>query len=266
MLTLLLMSILALAFKVQPVEAGIGLGDPRGIIKIVPSSVVGFCPSDLYPGPNNTKFDVEVIIGNITNCVGYGFRINYNSTLLKLDSWIFDTDPANPMSPTQIAPSPFDRIETISSTPPGSVQLATVWKYPGPEPYNCTVDSVAARLTFQIVQIPPPLIGENNTVSTLIALERTHTFWYYRLGSMDYIMIFFIAYSNGYYEYTTRERLVGDVDGDRDVDVGDQRQVQLAMFTLPGDSPWNPNADIDYDLSLDVGDQRKQQLHMFESW
>ncbi len=58
----------------------------------------------------------------------------------------------------------------------------------------------------------------------------------------------------------------GDVDGDRDVDVGDQRQVALALFKMPEDPLWNPNMDVDGDLDVDVGDQRKQQLHMFETW
>ncbi len=60
--------------------------------------------------------------------------------------------------------------------------------------------------------------------------------------------------------------IVGDVDGDRDVDVGDQRKVVIAMFTIPASPNWNPNVDVDSDLDVDVGDQRKQQLHMFESW
>jgi hypothetical protein len=73
-------------------------------------------------------------------------------------------------------------------------------------------------------------------------------------------------------------RLLGDTDGDNDVDVGDQRKVQLAMFTgsnYPPGPPdlaytdWNsyPNfSDMDGDKDVDVGDQRKQQLHMFETW
>jgi hypothetical protein len=58
----------------------------------------------------------------------------------------------------------------------------------------------------------------------------------------------------------------GDVDGDRDVDGGDQRKIQNAMFTEPGDPDWNPNADVDCDGDVDGGDQRKCQNNMFESW
>ncbi len=67
-------------------------------------------------------------------------------------------------------------------------------------------------------------------------------------------------------------RLVGDVEPDADVDVGDQRKVQLAMFTQTGDpvyEDWNSYptfTDFDGDGDVDVGDQRKQQLHMFEAW
>ena len=63
---------------------------------------------------------------------------------------------------------------------------------------------------------------------------------------------------------TFESYLLGDVDGDGDVDVGDQRKIQLAMFTVPGDPDWNPNADIDGDGDVDVSDQRIQQLHIFE--
>ncbi len=60
--------------------------------------------------------------------------------------------------------------------------------------------------------------------------------------------------------------IMGDVDGDGDVDTGDQRRVQLAMFSVLNSPSWDPNADIDCDGGVDVGDLRKQQLHMFESW
>ncbi len=71
-------------------------------------------------------------------------------------------------------------------------------------------------------------------------------------------------------------RVMGDVDGDNDCDVGDQRKMQLVMFLsvppLPPNSQWllyNSTplfTDCDGDGDIDVGDQRKQQLHMFELW
>ncbi len=60
--------------------------------------------------------------------------------------------------------------------------------------------------------------------------------------------------------------IIGDVDGDRDVDVGDQRKVALLMFKEQGDPYWNPNWDVDQDGDVDVGDQRKQEIHMFQHW
>lgn len=61
------------------------------------------------------------------------------------------------------------------------------------------------------------------------------------------------------------QKLLGDVNGDHRVDVLDQRLMQIAMFTVPGDEYWNPNADMNGDDRIDVIDQRIQQLHMFES-
>ena len=70
------------------------------------------------------------------------------------------------------------------------------------------------------------------------------------------------AYTDGWVLVT----IAGDADGNRRVDVLDQRLVQLAMFTMPGYPSWNPNADVDGNGLVDVTDQRKQQLNMFQSW
>ncbi len=68
--------------------------------------------------------------------------------------------------------------------------------------------------------------------------------------------------------------LMGNSDGDGDVDVGDQRKTQLAMFFAypqQGYIDWQNRAqygpqiftDFDGDGDVDVGDQRKQALKMF---
>ena len=85
---------------------------------------------------------VNITITNIQNCAGYMFKIDYNSTLLALDSWTFDT--GTPLSPTQVAPASGDRVDTDASFA-GSVQLATVWKT-GQPTYNGS--GLAAQLTF----------------------------------------------------------------------------------------------------------------------
>jgi len=63
---------------------------------------------------------------------------------------------------------------------------------------------------------------------------------------------------------TFENYLLGDVDGNGVVDGGDQRKIQLAMFSMPEDPNWNPNADVNGDGRVDGGDQRICQLHMFE--
>jgi PKD repeat protein len=204
---------------------------------------------------NNTEFAVDVVITNVTDCAGYQFKVDYNSTFLSVVSRTFDTDPANPLSPTQMAPVLGDRLDSYLSTP-GHLQMATVWKAEVPT-YTYVGDSVAARITFKITYSP----AANNTISSNLAFDETWTYGTDSTGNEIPIL----ALNNGYYEYTTI-RLVGDVDRDDDVDLDDQLQVQLAMFTVPGDHNWNPNADLSGDFDVDAGDLRKQQLHMSDPY
>ena len=169
------------------------------------------------------------------------------------------TDPVNPLSPTQMAPLPNQRLNTIGSTP-GHIRFATVWRADVPL-YTYSGDSVAARITFRIIYCPPQT-EVNNTISCLLTLDPFVTFGTDLTGNR----ISILEFNNGYYEYATLVKLVGDVDGDLDVDLDDQHQIQLAMFTLPGDPSWNPYADIAEDFDVDVGDQRKHRLNMFGSY
>lgn len=93
---------------------------------------------------------INVTITNITDCAGFNFWIFYDSTVLNFTSSTFDTDNANPLSPTQIVPNASDRVDTDSSTD-GNVRLAVVWKFPGPVGYNGS--GLAAQLTFTGLKI-----------------------------------------------------------------------------------------------------------------
>jgi hypothetical protein len=208
---------------------------------------------------NNTEFSVDLVITNITECAGYQFKFDYNSTLLAVVNKTLDTDPANPLSPTQMAPLPNQRLKTDMSTL-GSVRLAIVWRA-GVPVYTYSGDSVAARITFRIIYCPPQN-EMNNTVSCVLAFDPAWT----RGTDLTGNDIPILEFNNGYYEYATLVKLVGDVDGDLDVDLDDQHQIQLAMFTMSGDSRWNPYADIAEDFDVDVGDQRKQRLNMYGSY
>lgn len=215
-------------------SAGISIYSPAGSIALDPPTAI------VHVGQTIT---VSVIITNITDCAGYMMKIYYNPTILQY--WFlytFDTDPANPMSPTQMAPDSMDRIDGDASLP-GSIRIITVWKAGVPR-YSYAGSSVAAKITFKAL----------TTGNARLVFDQAWT----RATDNTGNDILFQTFIDGW--------VPGDVDGDRDVDVGDQRKVQLAMFSVPGDPNWNPNADLDGDGNVDVGDQRIQQDHMFESW
>jgi hypothetical protein len=48
--------------------------------------------------------------------------------------------------------------------------------------------------------------------------------------------------------------LIGDVNGDRIVDIADISIIIDAFLTVPGDPLWNPLADINHDSLVDIGD------------
>jgi hypothetical protein len=122
-------------------SAGISAYSPAGSIALDPPI------ASIYV--NGTITTVSVIITNITDCAGYQFWIDYDSTILTLNSWTFDTDPANPMSPTQMAPASSDRLDNDCSVP-GSVKIATVAKTGIPR-YSYEGSSVAAEIRFQAI-------------------------------------------------------------------------------------------------------------------
>ncbi len=223
-------------FKTWPGPIGdvwISIYSPAGSIGLVPSNVTLY-----YVGQTIT---VIVAITNITDCAGYQLRINYNSTLLQCDPWYdFTFDTGSPLSPTQVAPASNNRIDQVAPLP-GSKRMSTIWRAGVP---TYSGNGVVAKITFKALA----------TGSTSLVLDQA---WTYATDSTGNDILF-QTYTEGW--------VPGDVDGDRDVDVGDQRKVQLAMFSSPGDPNWNPNADIDNDLDVDVGDQRTQQNYMFQSW
>ncbi len=193
------------------VSASVSPYSPSEAISINPSSKI--YESATYCTYNNTEFTVEVLITNITGCAGYQFQVDYNSTLLSLDSWTFDTDPDNPLSPTQMAPSEAGRVDTDILVA-GSIKLATVWKS-GQPIYTYSGDSVAARITFKIVYCPPQVVMEpqvNTTVWSNISFNQAWTRAVDDLGDD----ILFSTFNNGYYEYTTigktPERPTADFD------------------------------------------------------
>ncbi len=60
--------------------------------------------------------------------------------------------------------------------------------------------------------------------------------------------------------------IVGDVNGDRKVDLKDVFGVALAYGSFPGHPKWDPNLDINSDLKVDLKDYFAATLNYGESW
>jgi len=59
--------------------------------------------------------------------------------------------------------------------------------------------------------------------------------------------------------------IIGDVNGDKIVDVFDLIKVAIAFGSKPGDASWNPNADLKEDNIIDVFDLIKVAIHFGET-
>ena len=192
------------------VSAGVSPYSPADKISILNSPPP--YETDVECQYNETEFTVEVYVHNITDCAGYQVYVNYNDTLLEPVPYMtvpytvpkIDTDPANPMTETQIAPLPDQRIDTDFSVV-GTVKFSVVWKL-GVATYNGS--GVAAEITFKIIFCPEQIVAEpqqNNTVSCDLAFDRDWTYATDTNGDD----IYFADFNDGYYEYTT----IGKVPG-----------------------------------------------------
>ena len=204
LLNISLITLLAVSTLVMLGPMPVGAATNADSIEIIPSSVLKESTVACYW--LGSTFDVEVYITNILDCAGFQFKIDYNSTLLALDSWTFDT--GTPLSPTQIAPASGDRVDTDMSVA-GSVQLATVWKA-GIATYNGS--GTAAKLTFQIIYCPPmpppatpPDPAKENIASCDLAFDSLWTVASDSIGGT----IYFNQLSDGYYQYKTIGAVAG---------------------------------------------------------
>jgi len=60
--------------------------------------------------------------------------------------------------------------------------------------------------------------------------------------------------------------IIGDVNGDKIVDVFDLIKVGIAFGSKPGDAEWNPNADLREDNLIDVYDLIRVAIHFGETY
>jgi hypothetical protein len=93
----------------------------------------------------NQTVAVDINITDIIGMGAYDFWLYYNDTLLEVTQVLIDTDPANPLTETQVAPAASDRVDTDVSVS-GIVRYSIVWKAGVP---TYTGNGTAARITFK---------------------------------------------------------------------------------------------------------------------
>jgi len=60
--------------------------------------------------------------------------------------------------------------------------------------------------------------------------------------------------------------ILGDINGDRVVDVVDLTIASLALWSKPGDPKWNSDADLNGDNLIDIVDLTLVTIHYWETW
>jgi hypothetical protein len=60
--------------------------------------------------------------------------------------------------------------------------------------------------------------------------------------------------------------VMGDINGDKTVNILDGVKMSLAWGGTPGSTQWNVAADINHDIVIDIFDGVRISLHWGESW
>jgi len=107
----------------------------------------------------NQTVAVDIYITNVTGMGAYDFWLYYNATILDVTQVLIDTDPANPLTATQVAPAASDRVDTDASVP-GILRYSIVWKAGVP---TYTGNGTAARITFKGKMVGNSTLTFDNT-------------------------------------------------------------------------------------------------------
>jgi hypothetical protein len=97
MLTLLVISMLTLAFNIQQVKAAISPYSPADAISVEPATATVTAYQTVT---------INITITNITDCRAYDLWLDYNDTILEVTNINIDT--GTPGTPSQIAPDASD--------------------------------------------------------------------------------------------------------------------------------------------------------------
>ncbi|MDH5389906.1 MAG: dockerin type I domain-containing protein [Candidatus Bathyarchaeota archaeon] len=148
----------------------------------------------------------------------------------------------------------------------GSVDVADLW--------ICAVNQGLDIWTH--FGLPLPLIGTQRGVKLCVCVRTTLTFTWNATGFScgNYTITAYAntvpgeteTTDNTYTDGLVLVTVVGDVNGDGKVGAPDIIKVGDALFSIPGDSNYNPNADLNGDGKVGAPDIILIGDHLFESW
>jgi len=110
--------------------------------------------------------------------------------------------------------------------------------------------------------------GASTTVNFTSLFHPIHT-GYYRLTAIvdsQNEVVESNETNNSYSFFDVFVTIVGDINGDREVNILDAVTIALAWNTIPMDPYWNIRADINHDGAVDVLDADRIEIRWRESW
>ena len=191
--------------------------------------------TQIYIEVSGEAYQVDVHVENVVNMFGWQFELTFDASVLHGVNWAGT-------KPVYLAPF----LESAG----GTARLA-------PKPgFNNTEGKLALQFAYLMETDPLELVDGSGVISTV-------AFTAVGVGPSDITLGPDTLIAEGLRgEYITVQlahgsfeaRMLGDVDGDGDVDVSDLFDLSKAYDSAPGDPNWDERCDLNGDNKVDASD------------